>query len=247
MPQPRQGRLLFVIILCLSVCAWGQGSGQAARGAPPQQGGAAAQQAGAQQGGAGAQRGQRGGAVGFYDYDADGPGRIDSARQAGGVPSEGHDQRRDPRLRDPGGIPAAAQRDDGGRRGADLLHVLRQRRGRRCRVPSARLLLRRRTGSFGRLAGVRRARPEADEGAVPSGRPSSPPYGWADNPYTLLAAADLVFVNPVGTAWSRPESPARGANFWTTAGDIASLAEFVRALPQLDRPAELAPLPGRRG
>lgn len=56
-----------------------------------------------------------------------------------------------------------------------------------------------------------------------------PPYGWADNPHTLLGQADLVFVNPVGTAFSRPDQPSRGPNFWNTAADLASLGEFVRS------------------
>ncbi|HEX7484829.1 MAG TPA: hypothetical protein VF332_01650, partial [Vicinamibacterales bacterium] len=56
-----------------------------------------------------------------------------------------------------------------------------------------------------------------------------PPYGWVDNPHTLLAEADLVFVNPVGTAYSRPDQPSLGPEFWTTAGDVASLGEFVRS------------------
>jgi carboxypeptidase C (cathepsin A) len=56
-----------------------------------------------------------------------------------------------------------------------------------------------------------------------------PPYGWVDNPNTLLGEADLVFVNPVGTAFSRPDQPGHGPNFWTTAADIASLGEFVRS------------------
>ena len=60
------------------------------------------------------------------------------------------------------------------------------------------------------------------------GSAGGPPYTWADNPHTLLGQADLVFVNPVGTAFSRPDQPSRGPNFWNTAADIASLAEFVR-------------------
>ena len=56
-----------------------------------------------------------------------------------------------------------------------------------------------------------------------------PPYSWADNPHTLLGQADLVFVNPVGTAFSRPDQPGRGPNFWNTATDVASLGEFVRS------------------
>ncbi len=55
------------------------------------------------------------------------------------------------------------------------------------------------------------------------------PYGWADNPHTLLGQADLVFVNPVGAGFSRPAQPGKGPQFWNTAGDIASLGEFVRS------------------
>jgi carboxypeptidase C (cathepsin A) len=61
------------------------------------------------------------------------------------------------------------------------------------------------------------------------GTAGPPPYGWVDNPHTLLGQADLVFVNPVGTAFSRPDQPARGPSFWNTAADVASLGEFVRS------------------
>jgi len=61
------------------------------------------------------------------------------------------------------------------------------------------------------------------------GSAGMPPYGWVDNPHTLLGEADLVFVNPVGTAFSRPDQPSRGPTFWNTAADIASLGEFVRS------------------
>lgn len=61
------------------------------------------------------------------------------------------------------------------------------------------------------------------------GTSGDPPYGWVDNPGTLLGQADLVFVNPIGTAFSRPDQPSHGAAFWNTAGDVASLAEFVRS------------------
>ena len=60
------------------------------------------------------------------------------------------------------------------------------------------------------------------------GSAGQPPYSWVDNPHTLLSQADLVFVNPIGTAFSRPDQPARGPNFWNSAGDVASLGEFVR-------------------
>jgi carboxypeptidase C (cathepsin A) len=59
---------------------------------------------------------------------------------------------------------------------------------------------------------------------------------WADNPQTLLGAADLVFVNPVGTGFSRPDRPERAMAFWNTAADTASLGEFVRSfLSHYDR------------
>jgi carboxypeptidase C (cathepsin A) len=61
------------------------------------------------------------------------------------------------------------------------------------------------------------------------GTAGMPPYSWVDNPHTLLAQADLVFVNPVGTAFSRPDQPSHGPSFWNTAADIASLGEFVRS------------------
>jgi carboxypeptidase C (cathepsin A) len=63
----------------------------------------------------------------------------------------------------------------------------------------------------------------------PVGETSDAPYGWVDNPSTLLSQADLVFVNPVGTAFSRPDQPSWGPNFWSSAGDVASLGEFVRS------------------
>lgn len=62
----------------------------------------------------------------------------------------------------------------------------------------------------------------------PEGGVGLPPYRWVDNADTPLDGADLVFVNPVGTAYSRPDAPGLGPEFWNTRGDSASLAEFVR-------------------
>jgi carboxypeptidase C (cathepsin A) len=52
--------------------------------------------------------------------------------------------------------------------------------------------------------------------------------GWAENPASMLPSADLVFVNPVGTAFSRADFPNHATNYWNTPGDTASLGEFVR-------------------
>jgi carboxypeptidase C (cathepsin A) len=57
----------------------------------------------------------------------------------------------------------------------------------------------------------------------------SPEGASLENPNTILNQADLVFANPVGTAFSRPDQPSRGPSFWNTAGDIASLGEFIRS------------------
>jgi len=49
-----------------------------------------------------------------------------------------------------------------------------------------------------------------------------------DNQTTWLDQADLVFVDPIGTGFSRPTRAEYGAEFYSTLGDIASVAEFVR-------------------
>ena len=50
-----------------------------------------------------------------------------------------------------------------------------------------------------------------------------------DNAETLLTVADLVFVDPVGTGFSRPAKAEYASEFYNTLGDIASVTEFVRA------------------
>ena len=50
-----------------------------------------------------------------------------------------------------------------------------------------------------------------------------------DNQETLLTDADLVFVDPVGTGFSRPAKAEYADEFYNTLGDIASVTEFVRA------------------
>ena len=65
-----------------------------------------------------------------------------------------------------------------------------------------------------------------------------------DNAETWLADADLVFVDPIGTGFSRPVTPEAGDEFYGTVGDVASVAEFVRSWILLheakDRPVLLA-------
>lgn len=63
----------------------------------------------------------------------------------------------------------------------------------------------------------------------------------ADNPDTWLADTDLVFVDPVGTGFSRPARRDYADEFYGTVGDVASVTEFVRDWLLL-HDAERAPL-----
>jgi carboxypeptidase C (cathepsin A) len=62
-----------------------------------------------------------------------------------------------------------------------------------------------------------------DDGAMPA-----PPYALVDNEETWLDLTDLVFVDPVGTGYSRAAKPELGKKFWGVEGDIASVGEFIR-------------------
>ena len=49
-----------------------------------------------------------------------------------------------------------------------------------------------------------------------------------DNQETWLDMMDLVFVDPVGTGYSRPAKPEYAGEFYQTPGDAESIAEFIR-------------------
>jgi carboxypeptidase C (cathepsin A) len=49
-----------------------------------------------------------------------------------------------------------------------------------------------------------------------------------DNQETWLEFSDLVFVDPIGTGYSRPTKAEYGAEFFNTVGDAESVAEFIR-------------------
>ncbi|MGH9823832.1 MAG: S10 family peptidase, partial [Blastocatellia bacterium] len=70
--------------------------------------------------------------------------------------------------------------------------------------------------------GPKRIKMQAD-GGMPA-----PPYHLEDNPYTWLDQTDLVFIDPVGTGYSRPAKPELGKKFWGLQGDIASVGQFIR-------------------
>jgi carboxypeptidase C (cathepsin A) len=65
-----------------------------------------------------------------------------------------------------------------------------------------------------------------------------PPYTFEDNPNTLLDQTDLVFIDAVGTGYSRAATQALGARFWGLDEDLNSFREFIRLyLTRFDRMA----------
>jgi len=58
--------------------------------------------------------------------------------------------------------------------------------------------------------------------------PGGPPYRLRDNPWTILRATDLVFVDPVGTGFSKALGEKKDDDFWGFDEDADSVAEFIR-------------------
>ena len=70
-----------------------------------------------------------------------------------------------------------------------------------------------------------------DEPVIPA-----PPFRLVDNDATWLDRADLVFIDPVGTGYSRAAKPELNAKFHSLRGDIESVGEFIRMyLTRYDR------------
>lgn len=70
--------------------------------------------------------------------------------------------------------------------------------------------------------GPRRIRME-DDGSMPA-----PPYRLEDNAFTWLDKCDLVFIDPVGTGFSRATKTETARKFNSFTGDIDSVGEFIR-------------------
>jgi carboxypeptidase C (cathepsin A) len=62
-----------------------------------------------------------------------------------------------------------------------------------------------------------------DDGTLPA-----PPYKLADNQATWLDATDLVFIDPVGTGYSRAAEDQKPSEFFGLHEDVASVADFIR-------------------
>lgn len=56
----------------------------------------------------------------------------------------------------------------------------------------------------------------------------APPYHLKANPITLLRVSDLVFVDPVGTGYSRAVGDKKDEFFWDADEDAKSIAQFIR-------------------
>lgn len=62
-----------------------------------------------------------------------------------------------------------------------------------------------------------------DDGLMPP-----PPYEMEDNQQTWLDQTDIVFIDPVGTGYSRATKPEFNSKFFGITGDIESVGEFIR-------------------
>lgn len=70
--------------------------------------------------------------------------------------------------------------------------------------------------------GPKRVKMEAD------GNMPQPPFHLVDNPHNWLEFGDLVFIDPVGTGYSRAKDEETAKKFWSVKGDIESVGEFIR-------------------
>jgi carboxypeptidase C (cathepsin A) len=71
---------------------------------------------------------------------------------------------------------------------------------------------------------------------MPDGMGTPPPYTYVDNPNCLLDTGDLVFIDAMGTGFSRPDKPGYGPDFGGVDNDLAAFGEFIRSfLNQYDR------------
>lgn len=59
-------------------------------------------------------------------------------------------------------------------------------------------------------------------------QPPPPPVRVVDNPLSILDVADLVFVDPVSTGYSRAEKDVRPGDFHGLDGDVQSVGDFIR-------------------
>jgi carboxypeptidase C (cathepsin A) len=54
-----------------------------------------------------------------------------------------------------------------------------------------------------------------------------PPYQIVDNTSSLIDVTDMVFIDPIGTGFSKPVGKGTGKDFWGVDEDAKSLAQFI--------------------
>ena len=74
-------------------------------------------------------------------------------------------------------------------------------------------------GSFG---------PRRIQTSMPNYTPPAPYAPLVDNQQSLLDRTDLVFINPVGTAYSTAIAPGKNSDFWGVDEDANSIKQFVK-------------------
>ena len=60
------------------------------------------------------------------------------------------------------------------------------------------------------------------------GNPVPPPYGLIDNPETLLAHSDIVFIDPISTGYSRAGKGEKPGDYHGYTADLESVGEIIR-------------------
>ncbi len=60
-----------------------------------------------------------------------------------------------------------------------------------------------------------------------SGPTPPPPYDLVDNPGSLIDVTDMVFIDPIGTGFSRVVGVGQGSDFWGIDEDASSLTQFI--------------------
>ena len=58
--------------------------------------------------------------------------------------------------------------------------------------------------------------------------PSPPPYEISDNPHSILDVTDLVFIDPVGTGFSRTVGEGEDKDFLGVEEDVKAVGDFIR-------------------
>ena len=113
-------------------------------------------------------------------------------------------------------------------RGAPVLHLLFQRWRHRQIEAAGLVSFQRGTGRRHHLAAHGSVRPQDGEDETGRQRDATRAT-YVDNPDRLLDTGDLVFIDAMGTGYSRPDKPTWGPNFGGVERDLAAFGEFIRS------------------